>query len=87
VLTNVIQIFKLQRPALESCRAEAMPRLFIDEHCSTVQKHATISKRSSRTVCHTKNEASCGCLAQNVDWTKIVGQKVCWSRPAFSAHA
>jgi len=36
---------KLQRPDLESCRAEAMFRLFIAEHCSksTVYKHATIS--------------------------------------------
>ena len=33
---NVIQSFKLQRPDLESCRAEAMLSLFIAEHSSTV---------------------------------------------------
>jgi len=54
MLTNVTQSIKLQRPDLKSWRAEAMLRLFVAEHCSTVQKHATISKRSSRTVCHTK---------------------------------
>jgi len=38
---NVTQNFKLQWPDLESCRAEAMLSLFIAEHCSTVQNHAT----------------------------------------------
>jgi len=33
---NVTQIFELQRPDLESCRAEAVLRLFNAEHCSTV---------------------------------------------------
>jgi len=33
---NVTQSFKIQRPDLESCRAEAMLRLFIAEHSSTV---------------------------------------------------
>jgi len=56
MLPNVTQSFKLQRPDLESCMAEAMLRLFIAEHCSNAWKHATIWKRSSRTVCHTKNE-------------------------------
>jgi len=32
----------LQRPDLESCRAEAMLSLFIAEHYSTVLKHVTI---------------------------------------------
>jgi len=32
---NVTQSFKLQRPDLENCRAEAMLRLFIAEHCFT----------------------------------------------------
>jgi len=36
MLPNVTQSFKLQRPDLKSCRAEAMFRLFIAEHCSTV---------------------------------------------------
>jgi len=36
MLTNIAQSFMLQRPDLESCRAEAMFRLFIAEHCSTV---------------------------------------------------
>jgi len=34
-----------------------------------------------------KNRGSWSCVAQNVDWKKIVGQKVCWPRPKFSAHA
>jgi len=51
---NVTQSFKLQIPDLESCRAEAMLRLFIAEHFSTVWKHATIWQRSSKTVCHAK---------------------------------
>jgi len=33
---NVTQSFKLQRPDLKSCTVEAMLRLFIAEHCSTV---------------------------------------------------
>jgi len=33
---EVTQRFKLQRPGLESCRAEGMLRLFIAEHCYTV---------------------------------------------------
>ena len=36
MLTNVTKSFKLQRPDLESCRAEAVLGLFIAEHCSTV---------------------------------------------------
>jgi len=36
MLPNVTQSFKLQRPDLESWRAEAMLRLCIAEHCSTV---------------------------------------------------
>ena len=36
MLTNATQSFKLQRSDPESCRAEAMLRLFIAEHCSTV---------------------------------------------------
>jgi len=55
---------------------EAVLRLFIAEDCSTVQKHATIWKGSSRTVCHTKNEVSCSYVAQNVERKKIVGRKV-----------
>ena len=42
MLTNITQSFKFQRPDVGSCRAEAMLRLFVAEHCSTVQKHATI---------------------------------------------
>jgi len=38
---NVTQSFKLQRPELENCRAEAMLRLFIAEHCSTAGLHNT----------------------------------------------
>jgi len=30
------QSFKLKRPGLESCRAEAILRLFFAEHCSIV---------------------------------------------------
>jgi len=51
MLPSATQSIKLHRPDIESCRAEAMHRLFIAEHCSTVYKHATIRKRSSRTVC------------------------------------
>jgi len=36
MLPNVTQSFKLQSPDLESCRAEAMFRLFIAERYSTV---------------------------------------------------
>jgi len=36
MLPNVTQSSRLQRRDLESCRAEAMLRLFIGEHCSTV---------------------------------------------------
>jgi len=36
MLPNVTQSFKLQTPDLESCRAEAMLRLFVAEHCFTV---------------------------------------------------
>jgi len=72
---NVTQSFKLRIPDLESCRAEAMLRLFIVEHFSAVWKHATIWKRSSRTVCHTKNEVSCSYVAQYVDGNNIVGPK------------
>jgi len=35
MIPNVTQGFKLQTPDFESCRAEAMLRLFIAEHCST----------------------------------------------------
>jgi len=70
-----------------SRRPEAMLRLFIAEHCSTIWKHTTMWKRSSITVNHTKNEVSCSYAAQNIDWKKIVGRKVYWRRPAFSAHA
>jgi len=84
---NVTQSFKLQRPDVESCRSEATLRLVIAEHCSTVWKHATVWKRSSRTACHTKNEVSCSDVAQNIDWKTIVGRKVYWPRPAFSNHA
>jgi len=35
MLPNATQSSKLQRSDLESCRAEAMLRLFIAEHCST----------------------------------------------------
>jgi len=44
MLPNVTQSFKLQRPELGSCRAEAMLRLLIAEHRSTAYtyKHATI---------------------------------------------
>jgi len=69
---NITQSFKLQRTDLESCRAIAMLRLFIAEHCSAVSKHATIWKRSSRTMCHTTNEVTCSYIAQNADWKKIV---------------
>jgi len=55
---NTTQGFKLERPDLESCKAETMLRLFSTEHCSTVYKHATVWKRSSRTVCHTKKKRS-----------------------------
>jgi len=64
MLPDVTQSFKLQRPDLEICKAEAMLRLFIAEHCSTAYKHATIWKRSSSTVCHTKNEVNCSYVAQ-----------------------
>jgi len=30
-----------------------------------------------------KNEVSCSYVAQNADWKKIVGRKICWSRPAI----
>ena len=41
MLPNVTQSFELQRSALESCRAEAMLRLFIAERCFyTVDRHA-----------------------------------------------
>jgi len=33
MLPDVTQTFELQRPDLESCRAEAMLRLFIAERC------------------------------------------------------
>jgi len=33
---DVTQRFKLQRPDPDTCRAEAMLRLFIADHCSTV---------------------------------------------------
>jgi len=36
---NVTRSFKLQRPDLESCRAEAIFRLLIAEHCSTPYKN------------------------------------------------
>jgi len=36
MLHNARQSFEQQRPDVESCRAEAMLRLFIAEHCSTV---------------------------------------------------
>jgi len=77
MLSNVIQGFNLQRPDLESCRAEAMLRLFITEHYSTAYKHATIWKRSSRTVCHTKNEASCSCAVQKV---KMLTDRKLWAK-------
>jgi len=66
----------LQRPDLESCRAEAMLSLFIAEHYSTVLKHVTIWKRSSRTVCHTKNEVSCRYVAQKV---KMLTDRKLWA--------
>jgi len=66
MLPNVTQSFKSQKPDLQSFMAEAMLRLFIAEHYSTVWKHATIWKRSSRTACHTKNEVSCSYIAQKV---------------------
>jgi len=37
ILPNVTQSFKLQRLDLQSWKAEAMIRLFIAEHCSTIQ--------------------------------------------------
>jgi len=40
ILPNVKQSFELQRPDLESCRAEAMLRLFVAERCFyTVDRH------------------------------------------------
>jgi len=78
MLPNVTQRFGLQRPNLESCGDEAMLNLFIAEHCSTVWKHPTIWKRSSRNVCHTKKRSKlqlrCS-KSQNVDWKKIVAEK------------
>ena len=41
ILPNVTQSFKLQRLDLQCWKAEAMLRLFIAEHCSTIQKHTT----------------------------------------------
>jgi len=37
MLLNVTQSFKLQIPDFESCRVEAMLRLFIAEHCSSAK--------------------------------------------------
>jgi len=34
-----------------------------------------------------KNEVSCSYVAHKVDWKKIVGRKVWWSRSASSVHA
>jgi len=59
---NVTKSFKLQRPDLKNCRAEAMLRLFIAEHCFTVSKHATIWYRLSRTAMSNPN----GLLSQKL---------------------
>jgi len=61
-----------------------MLSLFIVEHCSAVQTHATIWKRFVKTVCHPyKKEVSCAQVVQNVGWKEIVGRKVWWSRRIF----
>ena len=39
MLPNVTQSFELQRPDLESCKAEAMLRLFIAERCFHTVDH------------------------------------------------
>jgi len=86
MLPNVTQSFELQKPDVESFRAEAMLRLLIVEHCSTVWKYATIWKKSSRTLCN-KKQGKLQLRCSNVDWRKTVGRKVWWPRQAFSAHA
>jgi len=81
MLPNVTQNFKLQRPDLESCRAETMLRLFVAEHCSAAYKYATIWKRSSITVCHTKNEVSCSYIAQKV---KMLTDRKFWAESVLA---
>jgi len=52
MLPNVTQSFKIQRPDLESRRAEAMLRLFIAEHYSTqLCKNMQPFERDRQEVC------------------------------------
>ena len=73
---NVTQSFELQRPDLESCRAEAMLRLFKAERCFyTVDRHELfycmktcnhLKKIVLNCVSYKKNEISCSYVAQKV---------------------
>jgi len=80
MLPNVTQSFKLQRPDLESCRAEVMLTLFIAEHCSTriycIKTCNHLKEIVKNCVSYKKNEASWSYVAQNFDWKKIVGRKM-----------
>jgi len=79
---QIKQIFELQRPDLESFKAEAMLSLFIAEHFSvnTCEHLEEIVKN----FCDTKKEVSSSYVAQNVNEKKIVGHNVWWPRPTFS---
>jgi len=69
MLTNVAQSFKLQRPDLESSRAEAVFRLFITEHCSTycIKTCNHLKDIVKNCVSYKKNEVSCRYVVQNID--------------------
>jgi len=64
---NVAQSFELQRPALESCRAEAMLRLSLSIVILYKNMQPFEIRDRQELVCHTKNEVSCSDIAQNFD--------------------
>jgi len=69
MLTNVTQSFKLHKTRLESCRAEAMLRLFIAQYFSThyIKTCNHLKEIVTKCVSYKKNEVSCSCVAQNID--------------------
>jgi len=100
MLPNVTQSFKLQRPYLESCRAEAMLRLCIADRCST-QLYKTcnhlkelvcvwelcVIQRENCVSYKKRGKLQLRCSKSQCWQIKNVDKKVYWPRPAFSAHA
>jgi len=91
-VSKSVTVYKLQRPApdLESCRLKLCSDC-LSLSIVLLYKNMQPFERDRQELCVMRNKRGTLQLrcskSQNVDWEKVVVRKVCWPRPAFSAHA